>query len=129
MKIDSLHIYIASRLNGKFKPIALIKTDEKPEDAIGPKSGRGGCVMAFIAQTIAKRKTTVFGRENATCGGIYPGFGWGDGFKTEAELIDKYCNDISGVINIGYYDSENDVMKILVTYLSFLYLLYLNYLN
>lgn len=77
--------YIASRLNGKFKPIVLIKTDEKPEDAIGPKSGRGGCVMAFIAQTIAKRKTTVFGRENATCGGIYPGFGWGDGFKTEAD--------------------------------------------
>lgn len=35
--------------------------------------------------------------------------------KTEAELIDKYSNDISQVINIGYYDSENDVMKIIVT--------------
>lgn len=76
---------ISEHLNSKFKPIVLIKTDEKPQDATGPKPGRGGCVMSFVAQTIAKRKTTVFGRENATCGGIYPGFGWGDGFKTEAD--------------------------------------------
>lgn len=74
---------ISEQLNSKFKPIVLIKTDEKPQDAIGPKSGRGGCVMSFVAQTIAKRKSTFFGRENATCGGIYPGFGWGDGFKSE----------------------------------------------
>ena len=75
---------ISNQLNGKFKPIVLIKTDEKPQDAIGPKSGRGGCVMPFVSRTIAERKTTVFGRENATCGGIFPGFGWGDGFEDES---------------------------------------------
>ena len=72
---------IANYLNGRFKPIVLIKTDEKPADVKGPKEGRGGCVMSFVARTIAKRTTAVFGRENATCGGIYPGFGWGDGFS------------------------------------------------
>lgn len=77
--------YISNQLNSKFMPIVLIKTDEKPDDATGPKPGRGGCVMSFVAQTIAKRKTTVFGRENATCGGIFPGFGWGDGFKTDED--------------------------------------------
>lgn len=76
--------YISNQLNGKFKPIVLIKTDEKPEGAIGPKKNRGGCVMSFVAQTIAKRKTTFYGRENAGCGGIYPGFGWGDGFDDES---------------------------------------------
>ena len=74
---------IANYLNGKFDPIVLIKTDEKPSDIKGPKAGRGGCVMSFIAQTIAKRKPFVFGRENATCGGIWSGFGWGDGFDSE----------------------------------------------
>lgn len=75
--------YIAEQLNSKFNPIVLIKSDEKPDDVKAPKSGRGGCVMNFVAKTIAKRKTTVFGRENATCGGIYPGFGWGDGFADD----------------------------------------------
>lgn len=74
---------IANYLNGKFDPIVLIKTNEKPDDIKGPKEGRGGCVMSFVAQCIAKRKAFVFGRENGTCGGIWPGFGWGDGFATE----------------------------------------------
>ncbi len=85
---------IARELDGKFKPIVLIKTDDKPENAIGPKAGRGGCVMSFVAQTIAKRKITVFGRENATCGGIYPGFGWGSGFENE-EAIDFQATFLS----------------------------------
>ena len=76
---------IAKELKGQFDPIVLIKTDERPEDALGPKPGRGGCVMSFIAQTIATRKTTVFGRENITCGGVSTGFGWGTGFKTDAD--------------------------------------------
>lgn len=67
----------------KFPPIALIKSDEKPENATGPKEGKGGCVMSFIAQTIAKRKTTYFGREHITCGGISAGFGWGSGMANE----------------------------------------------
>ncbi len=77
---------IAKELNGRFDPIVLIRTDEKPDDALSPKAGRGGCVMAFVAQTIANRKITAFGRENGTCGGIWPGFGWGDGFKDESDI-------------------------------------------
>ena len=76
---------IVKELNGDFDPIVLIKTDEKPDDALAPKAGRGGCVMSFVAQTIAKRKTTAFGRENITCGGVSAGFGWGTGFKTDKD--------------------------------------------
>ena len=39
--------------------------------------------MSFIAQTIAKRKTTYFGREHIACGGIAVGFGWGSGLPNE----------------------------------------------
>lgn len=76
---------IVKELNGQFDPIVLIRTDEKPTDALMPKAGRGGCVMSFVAQTIAKRKITAFGRENITCGGVSAGFGWGTGFKTDAD--------------------------------------------
>ena len=49
---------ISQGLDMKFPPIVLIKSNEKPEDAVGPKDNKGGCVMSFVAQTIAKRKTT-----------------------------------------------------------------------
>ena len=61
---------IVKELNGQFDPIVLIKSDEKPDDALAPKAGRGGCVMSLVAQAIAKRKVTAFGRENITCGGV-----------------------------------------------------------
>lgn len=77
---------IAKEMYFKFPPIVLIKSNTKPEDAVGPKAGKGGCVMSFVAQTIAKRKTTCFGRENITCGGVSSGFGWGTGFKDEDAL-------------------------------------------
>ena len=78
--------YISNELGLRFPPIVLLKSDEKPSDAKGPKEGRGGCVMSFVAQTIAKRNTTCFGRENITCGGIATGFGWGDGFSSQEDM-------------------------------------------
>ena len=78
--------YISNELGLRFPPIVLLKSDEKPADGKGPKAGRGGCVMSFVAQTIAKRNTTYFGRENITCGGIATGFGWGDGFSTQEDM-------------------------------------------
>ena len=76
---------IVKELNGQFNPIVLIKADLKPEDALAPKAGKGGCVMSLVGQTIAKRKVTAFGRENITCGGVSAGFGWGTGFKTDED--------------------------------------------
>lgn len=84
---------ISEKLDMKFPPIALLKSDEKPEDAVGPKKG-GGCVMSFVAQTIAKRKTTFFGRENITCGGISVGFGWGSGLADE-DAVDFQASFLS----------------------------------
>ena len=45
---------ISEKLEMRFPPIAMLKSDTKPEDAKGPKDGKGGCVMSFVAQTIAK---------------------------------------------------------------------------
>lgn len=72
---------ISKEMKMKFPPIVLIKSSENPKDAKTPKTGRGGCVMSLVAQTIANRTTTCFGREHISCGGVSVGFGWGDGFK------------------------------------------------
>ncbi|MBQ2654217.1 MAG: DUF169 domain-containing protein [Methanobrevibacter sp.] len=85
---------ISQKLEMKFPPIVLIKTNAKPENAISPKPNKGGCVMSFIAQTIAKRKTTCFGRENIKCGGIASGFGWGSGLANE-DAIDFQASFLS----------------------------------
>lgn len=85
---------ISQKLDMRFQPIVLIKSSIKPKDAKGPKAGRGGCVMSFIAQTIAKRTITCFGRENITCGGIASGFGWGTGFADD-DAIDFQASFLS----------------------------------
>ncbi len=85
---------ISRKLEMEFPPIVMIKTNTKPKNAVGPKTDKGGCVMSFVAQTIAKRKTTYFGRENITCGGIASGFGWGSGLADE-EAIDFQASFLS----------------------------------
>ena len=63
-------------LESNFKPIVLIKTDEKPENAIGPKSNRGhGCVMTFIGRTIKDRIPSVFEKDTISCFGAIVGMG------------------------------------------------------
>lgn len=84
--VIEMESYISNELGLRFPPIVLLKSDEKPEDAKGPKAGKGGCVMSFVAQTIAKRVTTCFGRENISCGGISSGFGWGSGLPTDDDI-------------------------------------------
>ncbi|WP_342764426.1 hypothetical protein [uncultured Methanobrevibacter sp.] len=42
--------------------------------------------MLFVAQTIAKRKTSLFEHDNITCGGVATGLGWGNGFNTPKDM-------------------------------------------
>ena len=99
---------ISQGLDMKFPPIVLIKSNEKPEDAVGPKDNKGGCVMSFVAQTIAKRKTTFFGRENITCGGIASGFGWGTGFPND-DAIDFQASFLS--LGVDSTPDKEEYMK------------------
>jgi len=66
----------ASILNLKYRPVALLWSDEKPEKGIEFKQGRWSCVMfSFVAA--AKGREAVFGRETYGCwgGGVGLGFG------------------------------------------------------
>lgn len=87
---DKMESNIANELNCKFNPIVLIKTDKAPEDAIGPKSARGGCIMAFISKVITSGKTAVFTKETCSCNGGKVALGFGAGFETP-EAIENHC--------------------------------------
>jgi len=52
---------IVSELNLKFHPVAIIWSDEKPENALQFKPRKWGCVMSLFAHA-AKGHTAVFDR-------------------------------------------------------------------
>ena len=99
---------ISEKLNMKYPPIVLLKSEKEPENAIGPK--KGGCVMSFIAQTIAKRTVSCFSKDKVTCGGLPVAFGWGSGFKNE-EMMDFQATFLSCGVESAP-DSESYQSKI-----------------
>lgn len=67
---------IAKAIDMKYSPVAVVLTDEKPEQALQFKEGRWGCVVAML-NAAAKGKTAVFDRKTFGCigGGVGLGFG------------------------------------------------------
>ena len=91
-------------LESNFKPIVLIKTDEKPENAIGPKSNRGhGCVMTFIGRTIKDRIPSVFEKDTISCFGAIVGLGFGNGYKESDMGLECFASFLS----TGLKDAED----------------------
>ena len=66
----------AAALRLRHEPVALIWTDEKPEQALQFHNAKWGCVMAMFAQA-ALGKTVAFDRNSYGClgGGVGVGFG------------------------------------------------------
>lgn len=69
---------IAEVLNLKYNPVALIWTDEKPENALQFGKEKWGCVMDMFANAAAKGRTVVFDRETYGCWGGGTGLGFGN---------------------------------------------------
>ncbi|CQR72273.1 hypothetical protein SOV_12400 [Sporomusa ovata DSM 2662] len=67
---------IAIRLKLKYSPIAVLFTNEKPQEALEFTEGRWGCVAAMLTAA-AKGKQVVFSRSTFGClgGGVGLGFG------------------------------------------------------
>jgi len=71
---------IAQELKLRFKPVAVIFTNEKPENALEFKEGRWGCVIAMLTAA-GKGKTAVMSRTAHGCGGGGVGLGFTDSFS------------------------------------------------
>ncbi len=75
-----MHSRLSSVLRLKYNPVAIIWSDEKPEDAAQFKEGKWGCVMMLFAQA-AKGRTAVFDRTTYGCFGGGTGLGFGNVYE------------------------------------------------
>lgn len=71
---------IASKLDLRYQPVAILFTDERPAPAAQFKPHRWGCVMQMVAAA-AKGWTAVFDRETTGCLGGQTGLCFGDGYQ------------------------------------------------
>ncbi|MBW2040246.1 MAG: DUF169 domain-containing protein [Deltaproteobacteria bacterium] len=85
---------IAGALDLKYHPVALIWTDEKPQNALQFKKGKWGCVM-FMFASAAKGKTTVFDRQTYGCWGGGVGLGFGNQYVNFPGGIDCFYHFLS----------------------------------
>ena len=86
---------LAKELKGKFKPIVLIKTNEKPDGALEPKITKHGCIMNYIVQVIVNGKTAVFSKETSSCPGAVSGFGFGNGYDVSEVGLENHAAFLS----------------------------------
>lgn len=85
---------IASTLHLRFDPVAVVWSDERPNDALGFKKGKWGCVMSLFAQA-AKGRTVVFDRETFGCWGGGVGLGFGNQYLNVPGGIEAFYHFLS----------------------------------
>ncbi len=85
---------IAQAMSMKFEPVAVILTDDKPENARQFKEGKWGCVM-FMLGAAACGKTAVFDRKSIGCPGGGVGLGFGNLYQSFAGGMDGFCHFLS----------------------------------
>ncbi|MDA8442961.1 MAG: DUF169 domain-containing protein [Peptococcaceae bacterium] len=82
---------IAQAIGMKYAPVAVIFTDDKPEQALQFKEGKWGCVVSML-NAAAKGKTTVFDRKTFGCLGGGTGLGFGNQYANFPGGIENFVS-------------------------------------
>ena len=93
---------VAAALHLKFKPVALLWTDRKPDHALQFHQEKWGCVMAMFARA-AIGKTVVFDKETYGCLGGGVGLGFGNLYRDWRGGIECFY----GFLSTGNAGKEN----------------------
>ncbi len=73
---------IATALKLKYQPVAVVWTQEKPDDALQFEKGRWGCVMGAFGATAERGRPAAFDRETFGCWGGGVGLGFGNAYES-----------------------------------------------
>jgi len=85
---------IAKSIQLKHQPVALIWSDQKPEDVMEFKEGKWGCVMWLVASA-AKGKAAICDRKTFGCFGGGVGMGFGNRYQNFPGGVDCFCHFLS----------------------------------
>src|SRR3974390_3253226 len=85
---------IVKALKLETEPVALIFSDEKPEEAAQFKPGSSSCVI-FMVASAARGKTAVFDRESYGCPGGGIGLGFGNAYLKFPGGLPGFCRFLS----------------------------------
>ena len=90
---------IAKEVGLETEPVALIWSDEKPENALELRKDAWGCVMWLYAKVARDGRTAAFSRETFGCAGGAMGLGLGRPFdRHSARTEENYCCFLSNGI-------------------------------
>lgn len=84
----------AAALKLEYSPVAILWSDEKPEDALGFKEGKWGCAMWMLASA-AKGKTAAFDEKTYGCWGGGVGLGFGNRYLDFPGGIEGFSHFLS----------------------------------
>ena len=85
---------IAKAIQLKYKPVALLWSNEKPQGAMQFQEGKWGCVM-WLAAHAAKGKTAVADIKTFGCFGGGVGLGFGNQYKNFPGSEEGFCHFLS----------------------------------
>ncbi len=82
---------IVRNLQPEFKPVAVVWSNNIPDDALQFKRGKFGCILYLFAEAARRGKVAGGNRESITCNGGRAALGLGVDFDASDELLDRYA--------------------------------------
>jgi len=102
-----LESVIANAVALKYEPVAIIPTDQRPENAVQFSDGKFGCVMSMLVAAVRGRDA-VFDRNTFGCPGGGTGLGFGNQYANFVGGVEGFCHFLSS----GYEQSEEAMQMI-----------------
>lgn len=93
---------ISNAIKLKNSPVAIIFTNEKPDDAVMFKEGKRGCIISMYT-AVAEGKTAAFSRTTTGCNGAVTGLCFGNAWDKFPGGIEYFLSTGKG---IGYPEGE-----------------------
>ncbi|ACS79446.1 DUF169 domain-containing protein [Maridesulfovibrio salexigens] len=94
---------IEAHLKPKLHPVALLRSDVRPDENLQPKMGKYVCIMTMFAQVSAHGKTAVFDRNTYGCPGASAGLGFGSVYPSAMGGLDTF----EAFFSKGIYSAKN----------------------